>query len=332
MRPRHLFLLSLVSGVPFLVFAGCSPEARLPVEATTAPVVGSNPVSNGDEEPVGSSSVDRMNQRLAEMGLNVRVAKAEFVTASSSGGAGQTILANDGREHSISMYVPSDARRSAAGNAIRYLVDLSDVPNGVSMTDAEAAIDRAMGTWNATGKVSIVKVADPGIDPDLADGLLGFGSVGTPHIGDIVHAGWMPPAFFDMLFPGGGNRILAVTFGFGFIPPTDIDGDKKFDASFSEIYYNNHFAWGINADPPIADVQTVALHESGHGLCLEHFGKIFVNTDVDGNPRLDDSGQMDVRFAPFAVMNAIIFGQHQSIEGSDNAQLSNLWANWPSAQ
>jgi hypothetical protein len=291
--------------------------------------VGSNPVSNGDEEPIGSSSLDQMNQRLADAGIDVRIAKAEFVTAASSGAVGQTLLADDPRLHAIGMYVPSDTRRNADGNAIRYLVDQSDPPNGVSMVDAEAAIDRAMAKWSDSGKVPIVKVADPGVDPDLADGLLGFGTVGTPHFGDVVHAGWMPPAFFDRLFPGGGNQILGVTFVFSFVPPTDIDDDKKIDVSFSEIYYNNHFSWGVNADPPVADVETVALHESGHGLSLEHFGMIFVNTDPDGNPRLDENGLIDIHFAPFAVMNSIIFGQHQTLEGTDNSQISNLWSNWP---
>jgi hypothetical protein len=127
----------------------------------------------------------------------------------------------------------------------------------------------------------------------------------------------MPPAFFDFLFPGGGSSFLAVTFNFVVVPFTDINDDKKIDMSFSEIYYNNHFRWGINADPPVADVQTVALHEAGHGLQQGHFGKIFI----------DNNGQ--VQFAPYAVMNAIIFGQHQNLEGSDIGGQCLIWGSWP---
>src|SRR2546428_840349 len=83
-----------------------------------------------------------------------------------------------------------------------------------------------------------------------------------------------PPAFCDFLFLGGGSSSLAVSFVCVNVPFTDINDDKKIDLTFAEIYYNNHYQWGINAEPPIADVQTVALHEAGHGLAHGHFGKI----------------------------------------------------------
>jgi hypothetical protein len=179
--------------------------------------------------------------------------------------------------------------------------------------------------------IPIVEHADPGIDPDVADGLFGFGTVGTPHLGDIVHAGWMPQAFFDKIFLGGGDIFLAVTFTFDFLDDPagfDINHDGKFDTSFREIYYNNHFTWGINADPPIADVETVALHEAGHGLSLAHFGKIFIKNESNGN-QMNDPGDAEIQFAPFAVMNATIFGQNHVLQGSDVGSFCTVWGDWP---
>jgi hypothetical protein len=292
-----------------------------------AVLVAASPASSQDTTPVVSPALQMINDRLAQLNMKVRVIKAEYVTASTANkvnAKGNTLIADDRDLRLPSQFVPNDSRRNADGRNITYLVDQSDAtPNGgLSSAQTEAAIDRAMGTWNSQTCVSIpiVKRADSGADPDLVDGLLGFGSVGTPYLADIVHAGWMPPAFFDLLFPGGGTSFLAVTFTFILIDPatdSDINGDHQFDVGGREIYYNNYFAWGINANPPVADVETVALHEAGHGLGLGHFGMIF----------LDQNGQL--QFSPFAVMNAVVFGQNHVLQGTDNAGYCGEWANWP---
>jgi hypothetical protein len=224
----------------------------------------------------------------------------------------------------VAQWVPGDARRNADGNNITYLVDESDATptGGLSSAQVGAAIDAAMSTWNAVpcNKATIVKRADSGADPDIIDGILGFGGVGTPHLADIVHAGWVPPAFFDYFLPGSGSSFLAVTFTLFFLDaPTDndINGDHYWDTSLTETYYNNHFSWGINADPPVADVQSVSLHEAGHALGQGHFGAIFVQADGS------------VQFSPFAVMNAVMFGKNHVLQGSDNAGCCSIWASWP---
>ena len=53
---------------------------------------------------------------------------------------------------------------------------------------------------------------------------------------------------------------------------SDINGDNYVDTAFSEIYYNDNFNWGINVIIPGIDVETVALHKSGHSLGVGHFG------------------------------------------------------------
>ena len=66
------------------------------------------------------------------------------------------------------------------------------------------------------------------------------------------------------------------------------------------------------------DVETVALHESGHGQSQAHFGKIF-QTEANGL----------LHFAPFAVMNAAISRQEHSLTGTDLAGHCSLWGSWP---
>jgi hypothetical protein len=267
------------------------------------------------------------------MHSNVRVVKAEYVTglypaglpATEANGksVGKTIICDDRDLRLPSQWVPGDARRNADGRNITYLVDLSDATptGGLGSAQVEAAIDRAMASWNAIdcSTIPIVKRVDTGADPDVIDGLLGYGAVGTPHLGDIVHGGWMPPDFFELFFPGGGTSILGITFTSILLDPAsenDINGDHQFDVGFREIYYNNHFSWGINADPPVADVETVSLHEAGHGLSQGHFGTIFVQNER-------------IQFSPFAVMNAVIFGKNHLLQGTDSGGHCTTWGSWP---
>jgi hypothetical protein len=270
-----------------------------------------------------------MNARLAARHAKFRIDHVEWVTRGDQQQIGQEVFANDrGNKHTGIHFVAGDPRRGH-GNAITYLVDQSDgaTHTGVGLTNAqtEAAIDREMHTWDVTttcSKFPIVKVPDTGADPDVVDGLLGFGDIGTT-FADITHAGWMPGPVFDLFAPGGSTFILGITFTFFFTEadgtPTDINHDGELDTAFHETYYNDAFEWGINTDNSTAlDVETVALHESGHGLDQNHFGKIFATLS---NGRL--------HFAPQAVMNAAISIQKHSLLGSDNAGHCSIWGSWP---
>lgn len=152
----------------------------------------------------------------------------------------------------------------------------------------------------------------------LVSELLGFGG-SFDYIADVVHAGWLPAAFFDLIAPEGSTFIFGVTYTIIFTDddgnPVDTDNNNKLDVGWRETYYNDAFPW---ADGAHYDVESIALHEAGHGLSQAHFGKAFRN---NGNDKL--------HFAPRAVMNAAYSGIQTEINGSDNGGHCSNWASWP---
>jgi len=311
-----------------LVFAGAVGVAL--VAGTHAAATSSN-----TDDPVYSPVLAAMNARLHAAGVTkVAIAKAELFFDGSvyRGDQATTIIAND-RTHILSaQFVENDPRRGGSSD-ISYLVDRSDgaalgfnsagavivLPNAVT----EAELDTSMAVWgtmNCNGP-GIVKVPDTGADPDLVDGIVfnNASLIGTP-FADITHAGWVPAAFFDAAFPPNGSTfVLAATFTFVFVDangnPTDIDRNRLADTAFRETYYNLRFAWGTGGNPANIDIQSVAIHESGHGFGLAHFGKLFLKA----------SGAL--QFAPRAIMNAAYTGEDREIRGTDNASFCQIWAN-----
>lgn len=269
-------------------------------------------------DPTILAMMHEINDQLEAYGFDFRLVQVELYTI----GWGQPlnrILRNGAR------WVPDDERREAQGDNITYLVDKSNgaTASGLTSSETGAAIDSAMTTWDSQRslqKVDIVKQTDPGSDVTFFDGYFGYG-FGYPFCADIVHAGWHPKSFFDMLEPNGGHYILAVSVTFIWVytatgQPTDINGDNYLDTAFNEIYYNDNFGdpggtrpgnpWGIDAALPGIDVETVALHESGHSLGLGHFGP-----------------------PPEAVMNPVYSGICQVPHPVDNAGVSSLYRSWP---
>ena len=270
-------------------------------------------------DPAVLAKMQQINQQLAAMGMNLAVESLEFFTI----GEGRP----SNRIHQQPFrWVPNDPRRFADGDNITYLVDKSDgrTASGLSSAQTEAAIDRALATWQAVDclrNVDIIKRRDPGTDPDIFDAFFGFGRFGNPFLADIVNAGWLPRAFFEAVGgPGGGRGILAFSVTFIFVEndgtPTDINGDNYLDTALNEIYYNDTFGdprddragnpWGINVPLPGIDVETVALHENGHSLGIGHFGP-----------------------PPAAVMNPRYAGIRQSPLPADEAGMCAVWESWP---
>jgi len=279
------------------------------------------------EDGTYSDALDAVNVALEAEGANIRVFMAEYLTTGQHDAMGQVVFARDvGNKQLSSDFVPNDPRRHAGTN-VTYIVDGVDggTSSGLLVADTEGAIDRAMATWGAEtcSDLAMTKNSTTTFDIGVVQAIFGFGGIGAfIPFADVIHAGWLPAGFFDVLAPGGSNFIVGVTFTIIFIDgngPTDIDSNGKIDTAFGEIYYNDNFAWGIDV-PGLApiDVETVALHEAGHGLSQGHFGRFF---GTIANQKL--------HFAPEAVMNAAVFGTRQTLLGSDIGGHCSNWAQWP---
>ncbi|MDH4271045.1 MAG: hypothetical protein OEW18_03610 [Candidatus Aminicenantes bacterium] len=261
-----------------------------------------------------------VNGQLQARGASVRLEVAEFITYSHQ--AGQTVYYND-RTHQLGAHwVPNDPRRYGVAN-IYWLSDQTEgTANGLTLGATQSAVDSAMNTWNTQNcaAIPLLQLPDYGYDWGYVQYLTGFGGI-PGWYADVTQAGWLPGAFFEYIGgPGGSDYILGVTYTFVWVSggqPTDIDNNKKLDVAFREIYYNNKFPWGIGTSWPI-DVETIVLHETGHGLSLGHFGKLFV-TDANGR----------WHFAPLAVMNAGYTQIQHDLKGTDLASFCSIWARWP---
>jgi len=276
---------------------------------------------------------DRLNAALEADGSNVRLGVVEYLTASDE--VGRTVFFRDvGNKQLAFDFVPGDPRRTdwsgsvGPGDDITWASDMVEGDAGPGLLATQGAIARAMATWQiATCSelplTGLTPGGDLGVLQYLLPALLGFGQEGdiggSPDVAaDVVQAGF--DTGVDAILP---PPIIAATFTFRFVDPggnsTDIDNNGKFDAAFREIYYTDNFPWGIDTNFPI-DIETVVLHETGHGLSQAHFGQLF-QTDANGK----------FHFAPRAVMNAGYTGAQQELAGTDDAGHCSLWGSWPSS-
>jgi hypothetical protein len=256
-----------------------------------------------------------VNTQLEATASNYRVDRAEYLTPADSAEVGQTVFFNNRTKQLDEHFVPGDPRRGGRTN-ITYRVDQTEgAVDGLTVAQTTGAIDRAMTTWNNVNcsNIPITKLPDlPGFDLGLIESILFGQPPGLFPVADIVHAGWLP---------GGAlpPNVIGVTFTLIFIDgagaPTDIDNNGKLDVAFREILYNDAFTWNVNGN---IDIETVALHESGHGLSQGHFGKAF---------RTESNGK--IHFAPLAVMNAAYSGVQQGLAGTDNGGHCSIWGSWP---
>lgn len=301
------------------VFTACTDEPVATPERALAPAA-RLAAGAADAADQISTTMDAVNAVLDAQGAEYRVAVAEYITSDVAETAKATVIAkNVGNKQLGADFVPGDSRRapwsgSSGGDDITYAIDRTgdaEPPfGGLSGAATTAAIQRAMTTWDDVrcSTLPLRESADFGLDLGVIAFIFGLG--GSPFVvADLQHAGWR-----DINFAGG---IIGATFTFIFIDPagqpTDIDNNGKLDVAFREIYYDPSFAWG---DGTNIDVETVALHEAGHGLSQAHFGTVSVK-----------NGQL--KLAPAAVMNAIYGGVRTSLAGTDNGGHCSNWANWP---
>jgi len=249
---------------------------------------------------------------------------AEYITASGSGEMGRTVIFdNKGSKKLFSDFAVTNKggdELDYVDPTIYYYVDEFRPSSSISVPDATMSLDYAAMTWNEVNcsDFNFSKVPSIPVPIGVVANQLGFLSIPV-YIAEVENLGFMPKEFFDFLAPGGGNFILGVTFTFYWIDengdPDDFNGDGKPDTAFREIYYNDNFPWA--ADGSHIDLQTVGLHEMGHGLSQGHFGTAFFKKNGD------------VQFSPRAVMNASYSGIQHEIMKTDLAGHCSIWANWP---
>ena len=282
--------------------------------------------STDGEKIITSEYLDRINVQLAKQGLDYRVLMAEYITSSDSDEAGLTVFAKDvGNKQLNADFVPFDPRRTWSGPvdgdndnityAIDQTTDATPLLGGLTGAETDAAIEKATSTWqNANcSNLDLTRNDDFGIDIGVVAYSAGLG--GSPFVfADVQHAGFN-------LFLGDG--VLGVTFTYIWIDgggETDIDNNGKLDTAFREIYYSVAFSWADDGSTNF-DVESIALHELGHGLSQGHFGTVAVVQIGTPKARWNIS--------PRAVMNAIYISPHRELDGSDNGGHCSIWAQWP---
>lgn len=329
MRLNKLYLILLATGISLLLYS-CDSSDLISEES---PTITSNALDlqkakkGGDDDVlINEDLLNNINVALSSEDVNYKIAIAEFITIGENGKMGNEVIAKDVGNKQLGFdFVPNDSRRGWSGpvggstDNITYAIDQTTdaVPVFGGLTGAEttSAILRAMTTWDniTCSDLELSQNDDFGIDIGVIAFLNGFG--GSPFVfADVQHAGWR-----DINFGGG---VLGVAFTFGLTDPvtgefTDIDENGKLDTAFREIYYDPSFNWADDGSSNV-DVETVALHEAGHGLSQAHFGKVMIKKNGD------------LKASPRAVMNALYAGPLRDLQGTDNGGHCSNWGEWPS--
>lgn len=270
----------------------------------------------------GSSSIEErlmetINSELTKQGAPILLSTIE---AYSADGAGNTVFFNNrGNKQLGADFVPNDPRRGGYSD-IAYGYDGLEgaTSSGLSQSETDDAILSAMNTWDNISCSSGLELYDLGASPfDLGYVSWFYGYGGTEFFTDVMHSGFN--GFIEWAY-GTGTNILGVTFTFVWTDggaPTDMDNNGKDDVAFRDIYYNDAYNWQTDGSSGI-DVETVVLHETGHGLSQGHFGKL---------SRTDKNGKF--HFSPRAVMNAGYTGIQTTIGETDNGGHCSNWGEWP---
>ncbi len=271
---------------------------------------------------LSSAKIKEINAKLSLKRVNYRVAKAELITLGQLDNIKNIVISKDvGNKQLDFDFVPGDLRRTWSGDSgtkITYSIDHTNdiIPRGGILSKEQGinAIEKAFKTWNDIKQTNLNLTETDALNEDI--GVVAFteNSNGSYKIfSDIQIAGWG-----DMDFNPG---ILAVTFTFSFVDKegnfTDINNDKKYDVAFREIYFDPSYSWTNDGITGI-DVETIAVHEIGHGLSQAHFGKVSI--DVKKNR---------MKITPRAVMNAYYLESYRILQSTDLAGHYSIWSTWP---
>lgn len=237
-----------------------------------------------------------------------------------------------------------ERRRPGAGLELTYAIDPTELPPGISWEDTEAAVESAVATFNQVpcGRNLILTRVDTDPDQDLgvAQDLVGLG--GSPAtVADITFAGWVPDGFMDAMGMDGSKGLTvpaaydaadgSAVWGYDVLDPTreytDIDGDGKRDLAAMEIYFTT--AADYSFDDPIGDtlfvidLESIVLHELGHALGMDHFGRTEIVLDEEGN--LVD---LVLNRNSTPMMNSNNYFINREVSGSDKAAFCGIYGSW----
>jgi hypothetical protein len=272
-------------------------------------------------------------------------ASMEKVRIYQRDGLTHVVVQDRGNQAFTYQWVENDPRRHTDdGLALYYRVDRTELPRGVTWEQTEAAIESAAATFRALtcGSVELIRVDDElGENLGYIQDAVGFG--GNPTLRpDITFAGWVPREFFTAVgVPGSFAVALPVVpdaqdgspvWGLDVLDPnrelSDVNGDRKHDLVATEVYFNRDWNY-VTDDEDLAntlfyiDVESIVLHELGHALGMDHFGRYEVVLDQDGN-------FVDLILNPHSLstMNTSNYLQKRDLSGSDAASFCGLYADW----
>ena len=291
-----------------------------------------------NQEPAAldpATVMNRTNAALASEDAPYRLGIIQTLSADSQP-AGITLLwKNVGNKKLGHDFVPGDPRRAAATggwsedpNSITYAIDPFDGTtfNGVGPATTSGEIRDGLQTWNvlSCSNIDLTEVASP---VDL--GVIAFQNDlgGSPFVvADIQYGGWLEVEY--------DGPTIAATHTFIWVDddgnPTDIDRNGYLDVAFREIYFDKTcqacagaptWTWeidnGINDPGFDIDIESISLHETGHGLSQGHFGIGFVNDDGT------------LYQTSNSVMAAAYAGPRTDLQGSDTGGHCTNWGEWP---
>ena len=331
--------LSLVAALA-VGLAACNQDAPSPIEPAGPGLTLSKAPGSAGLVADLSRMLDDANRALAADGAPYRVLKVETISGSPDEVGVEVLWKDVGNKRLANDFVPGDLRRALGSpeggwspdpNRMTYAIDpvQGATANGVGAATTSAEIRSAMETWDdaVCSNLNITELPAAG-DIGFVAWILSGGAVGSlDGFGDIHHAGWQQIEF------GGGT--VAATFTIIWVDgitgvPTDIDGDGRIDVAFREIYYDAVcdacappalWTWevdnGINDPGPDIDIQSIALHEAGHGLSQAHFGTGFFTP----------TGQL--KLTSNSVMAAAYVFPTIDLQGSDIGGHCANWGSWP---